>query len=49
VSLSNGAVVPDFTVYKAFGEAVTGPDLWRDQAALFLFYIFDFSGNLEGG
>ena len=43
--LEAGAPVPDATVYRGPGDAVTLRELVADGTALFLFYLFDWSST----
>jgi hypothetical protein len=49
MALASGDLVPDFAVLRRHGEPVRGGKLWPAGPTAVLFYVFDFSGSLEGG
>lgn len=49
MTLQVGDTVPEFSVITGPGETATGSELFALGPTAIHFYIFDFTGSLEGG
>lgn len=49
MALAVGDIVPDFTSIIRPGETVSSAELFAAGPTAIHFYVFDFTGSMEGG